>query len=194
MGNDGKAENAPKLNDNNTVKFLTSNSVVSESNFGSDSKFSSNYFRFSSNLIDSKYGTLNAKPMININKKSEVSPQLRLTASSAPLKCKVGDVGFKANLEDRLTFKFNNKLQQQDITNSARLNLKTEYKNSSFYVAPRIDCSQASPNPSFSGFVIGLQQNLSKKVSLYTEGYTTKKAISGDFKNTTYAAGVIVKL
>jgi len=194
MGNDSNVEKAPKVNDANTVKFLTSNALVSETNFASDAKFSSNYFRFSTNLIDSKYGTINAKPMININNKSIISPQLRLTASSAPLKFNAGDVGFKANLEDRLTFKFNDKMQQQDITNSARLNLKTEYKNSSFYVAPRFDCCQVAPTPTFKGFVVGLQQNLSKKVSLYTEGYTTDKAIHGNFKNTTYAAGVIVKL
>lgn len=178
----------------NTIKFLDSNSFGNETYFDPKGEYTGNSLRFNSDLVSTPYGKINAKPLFNTDAKKEISPQLRLTTSSPDLKLgSLGGTNFKANLENRTTFKFNKNFETQDIANSARINLKAQNGDYSAYSAFKLDCSQNKPDLKFAGTTLGVQKNFGKKFSAYVEGYLPKESFQGNIRNTSYAIGMAVK-
>lgn len=175
--------------------FFSLNSFGNETYFGSNGEYTGNSLRFNTNLLSSSYGTVNAKPLLNTDAKNKISPQLRLTLNSPDVKLgSFNGVNFKTNLENRTTFKFDNKFKKQDISNSARINLKAQNDYGSLYSAFKLDCSENKPDMKFNGVTLGVQKNFGKKVSGYIEGYLPKESFQGNLKNTSYALGMSIKL
>lgn len=180
------------------------NSVGDEVSFGPKVyEYAGNSLRFSTNTVKLKFKPdtdkekslcLNTKLMLNTNKDNNVSPQIRNTLSTSDLKLgKWGKTNFSANLEDRVTVKFDDRFQMQNVQNSARLNLKAKKDDYQGYVALKFDCSTQNPELNFNGLTFGVQKDFGKKFSAYIEGYAPRECYQGNFKNTTYALGAVYR-
>lgn len=183
------------MGDLKSIKFFDSNSIGNETYFGVNGEYTGNSLRYSTNVFSSSRFKLNAKPLFNTNEKSEISPQLRLTASSSDLNLgTLGKNSLSASLENRTTFKFDKNFKKQDIANSARVNFKARNGDLCSYTAIKFDCSQKKPDLKFAGVTMGLQKDFGKKLSAYIEGYLPKECFQGSLKNTSCAVGFNIKL
>lgn len=176
------------------LNIFSSNSIGSETYFGPDLEYTGNSLRLNSDLINTDYGKINAKAILNTNIKNEISPQLRITASSPDLKLgEIGDVKLKANLENWTTLKFNKNFEKQDLSNSARIKLKASEGDYTAYSAIKFDCSQNNPGLKFNGLTVGVQKNFGKKVSAYVDSYLPNTCLKGNLNKTSYALGLVMK-
>lgn len=176
------------------IVFFGSNYIGNEVCFDKNFEYTGVSPRLGTDAIVSKYAKLNVKALFNTNSKNEFTPQARFTASSADQNLgHIGKTTFKSNLEDRIVLKFDKNIEKQDITNSARFNLKGQNGSWQGYSAVKFDYSQKAPKLTFNGLTLGVQKSINKKWSAYAEGYAPKECIHGQFKNTSYALGVAMK-
>ncbi len=177
-------------------KFFTKNTLGEELYFNTVDGYTGNSSRFSTNVVDGKFGIFKAMPMLNVNSKGVVSEQIRLTAATSSLQLGQFDgLKFSSTAEYRVTPKFDKNLKKTDVAQEPRVTLKAQKGQNSVSLVARGKYSQKNPQYAFGGGIVVLQRDFGKKVSTYLETVLPQETFTkGQFEKANFTFGLTYKL